>query len=100
MTTQSGQLAQPDSSSHRLSERVGRYWADGTYRFKRMPFEASRLNACHGGHQALLKHALSFNRADPGLKPCVAAAWAAEVQIPRLLSRVQKLERPECGPPV
>ena len=100
MTTQSGQLAQPDSSSHRLRKRVGRHWADGTCHFKRMPFEARRLNVLHDGHQAPLKHALSFNQADPGPKACVAAASAAEVQIARLSSRVHKLERLECGPPV
>ena len=64
------------------------------------PVKQSCLKACDEGSQSLLKHAYSFDFADPGLAPFVAAAWAAEVQVAPALGRAHDFRLPERGPPI
>ena len=64
------------------------------------PAKESCLKACDEGSQSLLKHAYSFDFADPGLAPLVAAAWDAEVHLARASGLRHDFRLPERGPPV
>ncbi|MEP6876932.1 MAG: hypothetical protein ABI887_21440 [Burkholderiales bacterium] len=64
------------------------------------PTKESCLKACDEGSQSLLKHAYSFDFADPGLAPLVAAAWAAEVHLAPASGRLHDFRLPERGPPI
>ena len=64
------------------------------------PAKESCLKACDEGSQSLLKHAYSFDFADPGLAPLVAAAWAAEVHLSPASGLRHDFRLPERGPPV
>ena len=64
------------------------------------PATESCLKACSEGSQSLLKHAYSFDFADPGLAPLVAAAWAAEVHLAPAPGRPHDFRLPERGPPI
>ena len=64
------------------------------------PAKESCLKACDEGSQSLLKHAYSFDFADPGLAALVAAAWAAEVHLAPASGRPHDFRLPERGPPI
>ena len=64
------------------------------------PAKESCLKACDEGSQSLLKHAYSFDFADPGLAPLMAAAWAAEVHLAPASGRPHDFRLPERGPPI
>ena len=64
------------------------------------PAKESCLKACDEGSQSLLKHACSFDFADPGLAPLVAAAWVAEVHLAPASGLPQHFRLPERGPPI
>ena len=64
------------------------------------PAKESCLKACDDGSHSLLKQAYSFDLADPGLAPLVAAAWAAEVHLAPASGRPHDFQLPERGPPV
>ena len=64
------------------------------------PSRESCLKACDEGSQSLLKHAYSFDLADPGLAPLVAAAWVAEVDLAPASGRRHDFRLPERGPPI
>jgi hypothetical protein len=64
------------------------------------PAKESCLKACSDGSQVLLKHATSFDLADPGLAPFVAAEWAAEVHLAPAPGRAHEFRLPERGPPI
>lgn len=64
------------------------------------PTKESCLKACDDGSRSVLKHASSFDLADPGMAPLVAIAWAAEVQLAPVAARVHAVRVPERGPPI
>ena len=64
------------------------------------PAKESCLKACDEGFQSLLKHAYSFDFADPGLGTLVAAPWAAEVHLAPASGRPYDFRLPERGPPI
>ena len=64
------------------------------------PVKKSCLKACDDGSQSLLKHASSFDVADPGLAPFVSAAWAVEVRFAPAAGRAHDFRLPERGPPI
>ena len=64
------------------------------------PAKESCLKACDDGSQTLPKHASSFDLADPGLAPFVAAAWAAEVHVAPALGRARDFRLPQRAPPI
>ncbi|MEP7281644.1 MAG: hypothetical protein ABI696_06665 [Rubrivivax sp.] len=60
----------------------------------------SCLKACDDGSQTLLTHTSSFDLADPGLAPFVAAAWDADVRVAPAPGRAHDFRLPEHGPPI
>ena len=64
------------------------------------PAKESCLKACDDGSQTLPKHASSFDLADPGLAPFVAAAWAVEVHVAPAPVRARDFRLPQRAPPI
>ena len=64
------------------------------------PAKESCLRACDDGSQTLLKHASSFDLADPGLAPFVAAAWAPGANLAPAPGLAHDFRLPERGPPI
>ena len=64
------------------------------------PAAESCLRACDEGSQSLLKHASSFDLADPGLAPFGAAAWIAAVHLASASGRPHDFRLPERGPTI
>ena len=62
------------------------------------PIKASCLKACDEGCHALLKHPSSFDWAQPGLAPLVAAVWAAAAHLAPAFGQAHDFQLPERGP--
>ena len=64
------------------------------------PAKESCPKAYDKGSQSLLKHAYTFDHADPGLAPLVATAWAAEVRLAPASGRPHDFRLRESGPSI